>query len=105
VAGAGADALSAEPPYIDDADEDEGGTEGDEGEDQAFDAAAPSAETTPVESSVESNEAQATPLSHESAVDEVPAYRPTAEAPIESHVESAPAEAPDQPLPPERFGD
>jgi hypothetical protein len=105
-AGATADPRSAEPPYIDDADEDEGGTEGDEGEDQAFDAAAPSAETTPVESrSAEASEAEATPLSHESAVDETPATPLTAATPIENHVESAPAEAPDQPLPPERFGD
>ena len=98
-------ADSGEPPYVDDADEDEG-TEGDEGEDQVFDAVPPpSIETTPLEPSVESHEAEATPPSPESAVDETPSYAPPAEAPIESHVESAPAEAPDQPSPPERFGD
>jgi hypothetical protein len=95
---------SAEPPYVDDADEDEGGTEGDEGEDQSFDAAPPSIETAHLETN-EASEAEPTPPSHDqSAVDAAPAY-PPAEAPIESHVESAPAEAPDPPLPPERFGD
>jgi len=93
-----------EPQYVDDADEDEGGSDGDEGEDQAFDAAARSVETAPLETRVEPDDVQAATPSHEAAIDSTPDY-PPAEAPIERPAESEPAEAPDQPLPPERVGD
>jgi hypothetical protein len=93
-----------EPQYVDDADEDEGGSEGDEGEDQAFDAAARSVETAPLETRVEPDDVQAATPSHEAAIDSTPVY-PPAEAPIERPAESERAETPDQPLPPERVGD
>jgi hypothetical protein len=98
-------ADSAEASDIDDVDEDEGGTEGDDSEDHAFDGAPRSVETASVETSVETNEAEATSPSLESAVDDTPAFSTSAEPPIESPVESAPAEAPEQPLPPERLGE
>jgi hypothetical protein len=97
-------ADSPEPPYVDDADEDEGGTEGDEGEDQAFEAAVPSVETTPLQTNVEPNDVQTAPPPREAVVDSTPAY-PPAEAPIDRPAEPEPAEAPDPPLPPERVGD
>ena len=95
-------ADSAEPPYVDDAEEDDGGTEGEEGEDQAFDAA--SVETAPLETSVEANDVLGAVPSDDVAVDSKPADAPR-EAAIESHAESVPADGPEQPLPPERVGD
>jgi len=84
-----------EPPYVDDADDDEGPDAGDEGE--AFDAS-----LSPVEPA-SASQAEVGP-EPEPPVQPAQALAP-AEAPLETQAESAPNEPADRPLPTEPFGD
>jgi len=92
---------AGEPPYVDDADDDEGPDTGDEAE--PFEGAASPADTEPLGSTSSASHAEAAP-DPEPPVHSASAV-PPAESPLDTPAESTPAESADRPLPPDPFGD
>jgi hypothetical protein len=94
----------AEPPDIDDMDEDEGGPDAsDEGE--PFEATSSPVDIAPTPSEPEAVPSSVEALSLPEPVPPSPPVSPSSETPPDAPPESAPADSPDRPRPTEPFGD